>query len=152
MQAMRVVSASGGVMRGQLRQLRQLRQLSSGAGHDRNAPPVERLSHFIADGPVHSLHLEEWSQGETTPRDAPAVLLLHGAIGNGRIFASKRGDKGLAIFLARHGYRTFVADLRGRGQSVPNLKVRRVPWCTVVSCGSCPAVPTCVAACAASTS
>ena len=116
---MRVVSASGGVIRGQLRQVRQV----SNAGHVRNAVLVERLSHFVADGPVHSLHLEEWSQGEATPRDAPAVLLLHGAIGNGRIFASKRGDKGLAIFLAKHGYRTFVADLRGRGRSVPNLKV-----------------------------
>ncbi len=49
-----------------------------------------------------------------------AVLMLHGAIENGRIFYSDSG-KGLGPFLARAGFEVFAADLRGRGLSTPRV-------------------------------
>lgn len=48
------------------------------------------------------------------------VLMLHGAIENGRIFYSGSG-KGLAPYLARNGFDVYVADLRGRGKSTPSI-------------------------------
>lgn len=48
------------------------------------------------------------------------VLMLHGAIENGRIFYSGSG-RGLAFYLARNGFDVYVADLRGRGKSVPPI-------------------------------
>jgi len=48
----------------------------------------------------------------------PAILMLHGMMSNGRVFYSKSG-KGLAPWLAERGYDVFVADLRGKGNSVP---------------------------------
>lgn len=53
-------------------------------------------------------------------KDGEPVLLVHGVMGNGRVFYSDKG-KGLAHFLARHGYDVFVADLRGRGFSTPAI-------------------------------
>ncbi|MBV8047749.1 MAG: alpha/beta fold hydrolase [Paludibacterium sp.] len=53
----------------------------------------------------------------------PAVLLVHGAMANGRIFYSNTG-KGLAHYLARAGYDVFVLDLRGRGGSTPIIDKR----------------------------
>ena len=50
----------------------------------------------------------------------PPVLMLHGAIENGRIFFSESG-KGLAPYLARYGFDVFVADLRGHGKSTPPI-------------------------------
>jgi predicted alpha/beta hydrolase len=50
----------------------------------------------------------------------PPVLMLHGAIENGRIFYSESG-KGLAPYLARNGFDVFVADLRGHGRSTPPI-------------------------------
>lgn len=50
----------------------------------------------------------------------PPVLMLHGAIENGRIFYSGSG-KGLAPFLANNGFDVYVADLRGRGKSTPPI-------------------------------
>lgn len=48
------------------------------------------------------------------------VLLIHGSIENGKIFYSK-SNKGLAPFLAKHGYDVFVPDLRGKGKSKPKI-------------------------------
>jgi len=48
------------------------------------------------------------------------VLMLHGAIENGRIFHSRSG-KGLAPWLASRGFDVFVADLRGHGESRPPI-------------------------------
>jgi predicted alpha/beta hydrolase len=56
-------------------------------------------------------------------RGDPPVLLLHGAIENGRIFYPRSGH-GLAPFLAREGFDAFVADLRGRGRSQPPIGPR----------------------------
>ncbi|ESP94517.1 alpha/beta fold hydrolase [Pseudoalteromonas luteoviolacea] len=64
-----------------------------------------------------SLHLRYIHNTEKT---GPIVLLLHGAVENGKIFYT-HNNKGLAPFLATHGYRCFVLDLRGRGESVPPI-------------------------------
>lgn len=48
------------------------------------------------------------------------VFMVHGAIENGTIFYSK-SNKGLAPFLAKHGFDVYVIDLRGRGQSTPAI-------------------------------
>ncbi len=48
------------------------------------------------------------------------MLLLHGAIENGRVFFSSSG-KGLAPYLASKGFDVFVADLSGRGESIPQI-------------------------------
>jgi predicted alpha/beta hydrolase len=51
-------------------------------------------------------------------RTGPAIFMLHGSLGNGRVFYSQSA-KGLAPYLARQGFDTFVGDLRGRGRSRP---------------------------------
>lgn len=56
----------------------------------------------------------------TGPVSGPPVLMLHGAIENGRIFYSGSG-RGLAPYLARNGFDVYVADLRGRGKSTPAI-------------------------------
>lgn len=53
----------------------------------------------------------------------PAVLMLHGMMSNGRVFYSHSG-KGLAPWLAERGFDVFVADLRGKGGSVPPIDRR----------------------------
>ncbi|MCB9230541.1 MAG: alpha/beta fold hydrolase [Bacteroidia bacterium] len=50
-----------------------------------------------------------------------AVLCIHGAIENGRIFYSADGEKGFAPWLAAQGFDVYVADLRGRGMSTPTV-------------------------------
>ncbi|TDR82738.1 alpha/beta fold hydrolase [Paludibacterium purpuratum] len=57
------------------------------------------------------------------PDAGEAVLLVHGAMANGRIFYSNSG-KGLAHYLALNGYDVFVLDLRGRGGSTPAIDKR----------------------------
>jgi predicted alpha/beta hydrolase len=54
------------------------------------------------------------------PSQAP-VLMLHGAIENGRIFYSQHG-KGFGCFLADHGFPTYCVDFAGRGLSKPSVK------------------------------
>ena len=46
------------------------------------------------------------------------VLMLHGAIENGRIFYNHHG-KGLGCFLADQGFSVYCADFAGRGKSQP---------------------------------
>jgi len=67
----------------------------------------------------HRIHLRLITPNEPTNK-AP-VLLVHGAIEDGRIFYSK-SNKGLACELARAGHPTYVVDLRGRGRSEPSIK------------------------------
>ncbi|RZA12624.1 MAG: alpha/beta fold hydrolase [Proteobacteria bacterium] len=71
----------------------------------------------------HRLDGEELHMRHFKPHvEAKAVvLMLHGAIENGRIFHDSKGQKGLAPFLARAGYEVLVADLRGRGKSRPHV-------------------------------
>jgi predicted alpha/beta hydrolase len=51
----------------------------------------------------------------------PFIFLLHGSIENAKIFYSSSG-KGLAPYLAAHGYEVFVPDLRGKGKSTPKVQ------------------------------
>jgi len=53
-------------------------------------------------------------------QNGPIVFFMHGAVENGKIFYT-HSNKGLAPFLAEHGYRCYVADLRGRGESKPAI-------------------------------
>jgi pimeloyl-ACP methyl ester carboxylesterase len=48
------------------------------------------------------------------------VLMLHGAIENGRIFYSQSG-KGLGCYLADQGFMVYCADFAGRGLSKPHV-------------------------------
>jgi pimeloyl-ACP methyl ester carboxylesterase len=48
------------------------------------------------------------------------VLMLHGAIENGRIFYSHSG-KGLGCYLADQGFMVYCADFAGRGLSKPHV-------------------------------
>ena len=68
----------------------------------------------LANGAI--LNLQRFSG----PTLGPPVLMLHGAIENGRIFYSGSG-RGLAPYLARNGFDVYVADLRGRGKSRPAI-------------------------------
>ena len=69
----------------------------------------------------HRLHVRHIQPGVAVHADP--ILMVHGAIENGRIFYTESG-KGLACFLARHGYQVYVADLRGRGLSTPTIAER----------------------------
>lgn len=72
------------------------------------APPVED----------EVFHLRRF----VTEKKGPAVLCLHGAIENGRVFYSAKPPyKGFAPFLAAQGFDVFVADFRGHGMSRPAL-------------------------------
>lgn len=50
----------------------------------------------------------------------PAILLVHGLVEDGRVFYLRSG-RGLAPFLAAAGYDVYVADLRGHGDSTPDV-------------------------------
>ena len=78
---------------------------------------VQQESLFVDIGEGHKLHLRHIYNAE---KAGSMVFLLHGAVENGKIFYTE-SNKGLAPFLAEHGYRCFVADLRGRGGSVPQI-------------------------------
>ena len=67
--------------------------------------------------PTQKLHLRYIAQPDAT---GPAVFFMHGAVENGKIFYT-HSNKGVAPFLARHGYRCYVADLCGRGESKPAI-------------------------------
>ncbi len=80
---------------------------------------TEQHSLFIPyqDGQLHLRQIK--------PIDAdmslPPILMLHGAMSNGRVFYSDAG-KGLACFLAESGYVVYVLDIHGRGLSTPKLQ------------------------------
>ncbi len=48
------------------------------------------------------------------------ILMLHGAMSNGRVFYSQAG-RGLGCFLAKGGYIVYVLDTAGRGKSLPKI-------------------------------
>lgn len=80
-------------------------------------PDTRQESLYLPVSHGHRLHLRRISQQRT----GPVVLMLHGAIANGRIFYSESG-KGLGPYLARQGFDVFVLDLRGRGGSTPSIQ------------------------------
>lgn len=49
------------------------------------------------------------------------VMMIHGAIEDGKIFYSKKNQKGIGPYLARHGYDVFIVDMRGKGESFPKI-------------------------------
>jgi len=67
--------------------------------------------------PDFSLHIKRFYSDKE--KGIP-VILIHGAIENGKIFYSN-SQKGLAPYLAKNGYDVFVPDLRGRGKSIPKI-------------------------------
>jgi alpha-beta hydrolase superfamily lysophospholipase len=66
------------------------------------------------DDQGHKLHLRH-IYNET---DGPPILMVHGAVENGKIFYTDNGN-GLGCFLAKKGFNVYVLDLRGRGKSTP---------------------------------
>ncbi|MFY8299264.1 alpha/beta fold hydrolase [Pseudoalteromonas sp. SS15] len=78
---------------------------------------ITQNSHFIPFENDQVLHLRHIYNPENK---GDAVFFLHGAVENGKIFYTE-SNKGLAPFLAAQGYQCFVADLRGRGQSLPKI-------------------------------
>lgn len=65
------------------------------------------------------LHLRKISPAAGFRHQIP-ILMLHGAMSNGRVFYSSRG-RGLAPFLAQAGFTVYVMDSAGRGLSTPKL-------------------------------
>lgn len=74
---------------------------------------MQQESVFIEDQ-GHQLHLKHIYKNSG---GAP-ILMVHGAIENGRIFYNEQG-KGLGCYLAEQGFDVYVMDLRGRGLSTP---------------------------------
>lgn len=77
---------------------------------------LTQQGYWVSVTPQDRLSLQRFYADAT----GPPVLLLHGAIENGAIFYSSSG-KGLAPFLAAHGFDVYVADLRGHGRSQPPI-------------------------------
>lgn len=89
-------------------------------------PTVHQESLFVSVNHTDRLHLRHlYSDAPRDPLRAP-ILMLHGAIENGRIFYSENG-KGLAPYLAAQGFDVYVMDMRGRGGSTPNIS-RASTW------------------------
>lgn len=64
--------------------------------------------------------LHVMSVSSDSPTHSVPILAIHGIMEDGRIFYHRSG-KGLAIYLAKHGYQVYVADLRGMGLSTPKI-------------------------------
>lgn len=77
----------------------------------------QQSSEYLEAG-HYSLHLRRLQPHE--PHRA-VVLMLHGAIENGRIFYSHSG-KGLAGYLADQGCLVYSVDFAGRGMSKPHVR------------------------------
>ena len=77
---------------------------------------IVQESVFIKLTELQTLHLRRIA--DNSKAAGPAVLFMHGAVENGKIFYT-HSNKGLAPFLAEQGYVCYVADLRGRGDSKP---------------------------------
>ncbi|KPH63452.1 alpha/beta fold hydrolase [Pseudoalteromonas sp. NEC-BIFX-2020_002] len=78
---------------------------------------IKQESVFIKLADQQTLHLRRIYNPNS---QGPAVLFVHGAVENGKIFYT-HSNKGLAPFLAEQGYVCYVADLRGRGESKPGI-------------------------------
>lgn len=65
------------------------------------------------------LHLRQLAPLASNMRKTP-ILMLHGAMSNGRVFYSQAG-RGLGCFLARAGFVVYVLDTAGRGLSTPKI-------------------------------
>jgi len=72
----------------------------------------------VPQAAAQQLHIMRFYRDKS--RLGPPVFMLHGALASGEGFYASDGS-GLACYLARQGYDVFVADLRGRGKSLPAL-------------------------------
>ncbi len=72
---------------------------------------------FIESGD-HQLHVRHIAR-EGCSAGQP-VLMVHGAIENGRIFYNEKG-RGFGPYLAEQGFDVYILDLRGRGQTIPPI-------------------------------
>ncbi len=83
---------------------------------------IKQNSHFIPylNG---TLHLRQISSSDTDINNMskPPILMLHGAMSNGRVFYSESG-RGLACFLAEAGFVVYALDTQGRGLSTPKIQ------------------------------
>lgn len=77
---------------------------------------LKQEAYFIPVNNTDKLHLKRIYK----ENNGEVVFMLHGSIENGKMFYSSSG-KGFAPFLARHGYDVYIADTRGRGQSIPPI-------------------------------
>ncbi|MDO6620409.1 MULTISPECIES: alpha/beta fold hydrolase [unclassified Shewanella] len=75
-------------------------------------------SHFIPyrNGRLHIRHIKA---NPSLAKGMP-ILMLHGAMSNGRVFYSASG-KGLGCYLARQGFDVYILDTAGRGLSEPKI-------------------------------
>ncbi|WP_299495474.1 alpha/beta fold hydrolase [uncultured Shewanella sp.] len=79
---------------------------------------INQKSLFV---PYHTghLHVRQLTPNQSVKHKTP-ILMLHGAISNGRVFYSE-SNKGLASYLANQGFIVYVMDIEGRGKSAPKL-------------------------------
>ncbi|WP_144210408.1 alpha/beta fold hydrolase [Shewanella donghaensis] len=77
-----------------------------------------QYSHFLPyrDGQLHIRHIKAKPESANNT----AILMLHGAMSNGRVFYSSSG-KGLGCYLAEQGFDVYVLDTAGRGLSEPKI-------------------------------
>ncbi|PVZ65463.1 alpha/beta fold hydrolase [Pelagibaculum spongiae] len=80
---------------------------------------VHQKSVSIAFSDQQTLHMRHIYVDDNNHKK-PVVFMLHGAVENGKIFYTK-SNKGLGPWLARQGFQVYIADLRGRGDSLPAI-------------------------------
>lgn len=96
---------------------------------------LQQQSLLVDLNAAQQLHLRYIAKADAT---GPAVFFMHGAVENGKIFYT-HSNKGLAPFLARLGYRCYVADLAGRGESKPAIARGAAYGQTEAICAEIPA-------------
>ncbi len=79
---------------------------------------IEQHSIFIPylEGKLHLRQIK----ASRADMQKPPILMLHGAMSNGKVFYSETG-RGLACFLAESGFVVYVLDTQGRGLSTPKI-------------------------------
>lgn len=77
---------------------------------------VSELEYFISALEKDRLYLKRFQSAQCKG----VVFMVHGSVENGRVFYSL-SRKGIAPFLAAHGFDVFVVDLRGKGKSFPAI-------------------------------
>ncbi len=79
-------------------------------------------SHYLPyrNGKLHLRHIKASPLSQSGSDSRTPILMLHGAMSNGRVFYSPSG-KGLGCYLAEQGYDVYVLDTAGRGASEPRI-------------------------------
>lgn len=87
--------------------------------HSLGATPALSQSSLYVPYRNGLLHLRQLLPAAADFSKTP-ILMLHGAMSNGRVFYSQQG-RGLGCFLAKAGFIVYVLDTAGRGLSVPKI-------------------------------